>query len=48
MDNERCKAAFDSFKDISLAEFMAFVNQMNKITGVKNATLVSYNGVYMS
>ena len=26
---------------------MAFVNQMNKITGVKNATLVSYNGVYM-
>lgn len=27
---------------------MAFVNQMNKITGVKNATLVSYNGVYMS
>ena len=27
---------------------MAFVNQMNEITGVKNATLVSYNGVYMS
>ena len=27
---------------------MTFVNQMNKITGVKNATLVSYNGVYMS
>lgn len=27
---------------------MAFVHQMNKITGVKNATLVSYNGVYMS
>lgn len=27
---------------------MAFVNQMNKITGVKNATLVSYNGVYIS
>ena len=27
---------------------MVFVNQMNKITGVKNATLVSYNGVYMS
>ena len=27
---------------------MAFVNQMNKITGVKNATLVSYNGGYMS
>lgn len=27
---------------------MAFVNQMNKITGVRNATLVSYNGVYMS
>ena len=27
---------------------MAFVNQMNKITGVKNATLVSCNGVYMS
>ena len=26
---------------------MVFVNQMNKITGVKNATLVSYNGVYM-
>lgn len=26
---------------------MAFVNQMNKITGVKNATLVSYNAVYM-
>ena len=26
---------------------MAFVNQMNKITCVKNATLVSYNGVYM-
>ena len=29
MDNERCKAAFDSFKDISLAEFTAFVNQMD-------------------
>lgn len=27
---------------------MAFVNQMNEIAGVKNATLVSYNGVYMS
>ncbi len=27
---------------------MAFVNRMNEITGVKNATLVSYNGVYMS
>lgn len=27
---------------------MAFVNQMNEIVGVKNATLVSYNGVYMS
>ena len=26
---------------------MAFVNQMNEIAGVKNATLVSYNGVYM-
>lgn len=28
-------------------EKMAFVNQMNEIAGVKNATLVSYNGVYM-
>ena len=27
---------------------MAFVNRMNEIAGVKNATLVSYNGVYMS
>lgn len=27
---------------------MEFVNQMNEIAGVKNATLVSYNGVYMS
>ena len=27
---------------------MAFVNQMDEIAGVKNATLVSYNGVYMS
>lgn len=27
---------------------MAFVNKMNEIAGVKNATLVSYNGVYMS
>lgn len=27
---------------------MAFVNQMNEIAGVKNATLVSYSGVYMS
>lgn len=26
---------------------MAFVNRMNEIAGVKNATLVSYNGVYM-
>ena len=29
-------------------ETMAFVNQLNAIPGVTNATLVSYNGVYMS
>lgn len=29
-------------------EMMAFVNQLNAIPGVTNATLVSYNGVYMS
>lgn len=26
----------------------AFVNRLNEITGVENATLVSYNGEYMS
>lgn len=29
-------------------ETMAFVNQLDAIPGVTNATLVSYNGVYMS
>ena len=29
-------------------EKMAFINRLNEIPGVTNATLVSYNGVYMS